>query len=419
MGHQQTMGITLSEDQQNAAIAFGTFLVDPTETVFVLEGYSGTGKSTLVKYLIEGIDNHIRAIKLIQPDFQELEVELTATTNKAAEALSNLTGMVVRTIHSYLGLRVQTDYKTGVTTLTPSNRSQVYDSLIFIDEASYIDSYLLGLIFKCTSNCKIVFIGDPAQLTPVKSGSTPVFSAKFSGAKLEKVVRQSEGNPIIELSTLFRHTVSTGKFFKFKPDGNSVIHLPRDEFEDAILAEMSRSDWKHSDSKVLAWTNKCAIAYNHAIREHAKGDPQLQVGDYAICNNFISVNRISFKTDELVCITGIEDNAYEHGVLGKKYQINHLLSLFMPDSLADKKKIIKEYTSAGNQPGLYEIDTQWIDLRGAYTCTVNKAQGSTYDTVFIDLDDICKCNSGNQIARMLYVAISRARSKVYLTGDFV
>lgn len=61
----------------------------------------------------------------------------------------------------------------------------------------------------------------------------------------------------------------------------------------------------------------------------------------------------------------------------------------------------------------------WIDLRAAYACTINKAQGSTYDKVFIDLDDIKKCNSGNQIARMLYVGVSRARLIVYLCGDLI
>ena len=63
------------------------------------------------------------------------------------------------------------------------------------------------------------------------------------------------------------------------------------------------------------------------------------------------------------------------------------------------------------------IETQWIDLRNAFACTINKSQGSTFDAVFIDLDDVRRCNSGEQMARMLYVAVSRARNHVYLTGD--
>ena len=64
-----------------------------------------------------------------------------------------------------------------------------------------------------------------------------------------------------------------------------------------------------------------------------------------------------------------------------------------------------------------EIEERWVDLRAAYACTVNKAQGSTFDRVYIDLTDIGRCTSGDQIARMLYVAVSRARRQVFLTGD--
>ena len=65
------------------------------------------------------------------------------------------------------------------------------------------------------------------------------------------------------------------------------------------------------------------------------------------------------------------------------------------------------------------IERTWIDLRAAYAQTVDKSQGSTYDKVFIDLDDISHCTSGARIARMLYVAVSRARHQVIFTGDLV
>lgn len=59
-----------------------------------------------------------------------------------------------------------------------------------------------------------------------------------------------------------------------------------------------------------------------------------------------------------------------------------------------------------------------IDLRPSFACTVTKSQGSTFDWVFIDLDDICKrIHHPNQLARALYVAFSRARQGVIMTGD--
>lgn len=412
-------GFTLTDDQQNALDLFVAFLMSPVEQVFVLEGYSGTGKSTLIKTLMDRLHGYIKMTKLIDPDFKELPVQLTATTNKAAEAFSSITGMEVLTIHSFLGLRVNTNYRTNTTTLIPRPNSQVDSYLLFIDEASFIDSQLLGLIFAQTSRCKIVFIGDRAQLTPVKSsGVPPVFAAAFHGAMLEKVVRQAEGHPITDMATQFRNTVNTGIWTPVKPDGKHVIHMPRDAFEDAILAEFTRPEWRYKDSKVLGWTNKCVIGYNHAISNHIKGDPDFQVGDYAVNNSFVSAGKTSIKTDQLVCITCIEEETEEFDVPGKYITVDYAHRFFFPKSLEAKNLRIKQAKAVDDTYTLARIDTSWIDLRAAFAQTINKSQGSTYDRVYIDLDDLRRCNSGDQIARMMYVGPSRARHQVFMTGDF-
>ncbi len=413
--------ITLTSDQQNAMEKFTQFLTDPAEQVFVLEGYSGTGKTTLVKTLLDKLPSLMKAARLINPNLKRYDVELTATTNKAAENFGMITGMSVATIHSYLGLRVSTDFKTNTTKLVPSKQNSFKEGhLLFIDEASYIDKDLLGWIFKLTRNCKIVFMGDPAQLTPVKSSATPVFDAThFMKAKLSQVVRQAEGNPIVDLSTKFRETVTSGEFFKFTPDGHHIQYMDRDSFNKAVEAEFCRPDWRYSNSKFLAWTNKRVIDYNHHIRDRALGDPNFQVGDYAICNKFVSSNNKTLKTDQLVCITGIGPDMERHGVLGNMMTLDYQIDLFFPKSLEAKKSLIKQARAMEWFNVVEEAENRWIDLRAAYACTINKAQGSTFDRVFIDLDDISRCNSGDQIARMMYVGVSRAREQVYLTGDFV
>jgi ATP-dependent exoDNAse (exonuclease V) alpha subunit len=419
--HVVTPTITLTEDQENALNAFHQFLLDPIEQVFVLSGYSGCGKSTLVRTIIDEVPKFIRAAKLINPSQKDYFIELTATTNKAAENLGQITGHSAGTIHSFLGLRVNTDFRTGVTTLTPRRGATKLEGyLLFIDEASYVDKQLLQMIFQLTSDCKIVFIGDPAQLTPVKATSTPVFDANFTGAHLAKVVRQAEGNPIVELATKFRHTVNTGEFFSFTPDGTSVVYMTRDKFNEAIEAEFTRPDWKYQDSKVLAWTNKCVIGYNHFVNNHVKGDPHFAVGDYAVVNSFITVNGgKSFKTDQMVQITDISSEVENLEVMGKWFTLDNDIAVFMPNTLAEKNARIKEAKAHNEWSVVSVIETQWVDLRAAYACTINKAQGSTFDRVFIDLDDIRRCNSGDQIARMLYVGVSRARHQVFLTGDLV
>lgn len=409
----------LTDDQEAALAAFYRFLVDPIETVFVLSGGSGCGKSTLVKTMLERLDGFYKTAKLINPSYREPGVELTATTNKAAENLQQITGWPVRTIHSFLGLRVQTDWKTNTTSLVAKPQDPIENSLVWIDEFSFVSKELLGLIFTRTKNCKIVFVGDPYQLVDVKATNVPVAEAGFTGAALNQVVRQAEGNPIVELSAKFRETVKTGEFFAFKPDGHHIQHMDREAFKRAIAVEFSRTDWRYQDSKILSWTNKCAIDFNQFVRNLAKGDPHFQEGDYAVCNSFLTVGRQSLKTDQLVLITDIEPDSERHGVLGNKIQMDHMLSAFQPKSLAAKNQRIKEARAAGHLHIVAELETQWVDLRGAYASTVNKAQGSTFGSVFIDLDDIGRCNSGEQIARMLYVGVSRARNHVYLTGDLV
>lgn len=409
---------TLSDDQEAARAMFVNFLINPEEQVMVLQGYAGTGKSTLVKTLMDNMAKYLKMAKLVNPSMFEYEVKLTATTNKAAEALAQITGMDVSTIHSFLGLRVVKDYRTGYTELVPRDRTPEFGFILIIDEASMIDSKLLTTIFEKTTNCKIMFIGDPAQLPPVKYTTTPVFNAGFTTAKLEKVMRQAEGNPIIELATQFRETVTSGVWSSFKPDGHHIVHMNRPDFEDAIIAEFTRPAWRYKDSKVLAWTNSCVIGYNHAINNQISGDPHFAEGDYVVCNKHVMVGKTGIKTDQLVYITKIEDDVIYKDVLGNWVTLDYVNRCFFPKTLAAKADRVKQAKAMNDYSMLMEIEERWIDLRAAFAQTINKSQGSTYDKVFIDLDDVSRCNSGDQIARLMYVAVSRARNFVYLTGDF-
>lgn len=413
-----TAQITLTEDQQKASEALIGFLASD-DPVFVLEGYSGTGKSTLINKIINDLPTTLKTIKLINPNAKTLDVCLTATTNKAAENLAHITGRTASTIQSHLSLVVHTDWQTRQSSLVPRTNKKQANQLLFIDEASYIDRELLKWIFTMTENSKIVFIGDPAQLTPVKARNTPVFDAKFPTARLTQVVRQAEGNPIVSLSTKFRETVTSGQFFSFKPDGISIKHLPKDKFEAAFIQEFTRPDWKANDSKILAWTNKAVHDYNAKVNEACSGQDMLAEGDYAICNNFFKGERKNIKTDETVLITAMSTEVEIHTVKGHWVTINYTIKAFMPTQANGRKIGEKVARKSLDTTALWTLNETWIDLRPMYACTINKSQGSTYNKVFIDLDDIKRCNSGEQIARLMYVGVSRARTEVILTGDLV
>ncbi len=408
----------LSDDQQEAMEGLSSFLLDPDAQAFTLSGYAGCGKSTLVRYFLDNLEKFYLAIRLVFPDYKPMTIALTATTHKAAESLGHITGESVRVIHSYLGLRVANNFATGESGLAlVKTHTKPRKELVIVDEASFLDPDVLGYCFSRTEECKFIFIGDPAQLTPIKCSSSPAFKAGFPGVSLTKVMRQAEGNPIIDLATKFRNTVNTGEWFSFNPDGRHVVQVKDEsQWEHLIVSEFNRPCWKHRDSKVLAWTNKAVINYNQYIRNVVKGDPNFQKGDVAICNSFCTPQKgRSIRNDSTVYISDVAKDE-RFGIEGNRYLLDGNTQAFMPHRLDEKKDLLKLLSRKNDFVAFDEV-SNWIDLRAQYSCTVNKAQGSTFDKVFIDLNDISGCNNGNQIARMLYVAVSRARETVYFYGD--
>jgi hypothetical protein len=395
----------LTSDQKKVLDAIFELIASDTQEGLIIEGYAGCGKSYVISEAQKQLPNYINTIKLIAPDFQELPIVLTATTNKAADHLSTVTNQEVRTLHSVLGLTIQ-DRKLVPKFSTPTH----YHKLFIIDEVSRMDSQLIKYLYQYTKQCKYIFIGDPAQTTPVGYSNCPAFNLPYPKVKLTEVIRQHEGSPIADLAKKFRESVVSGQRFKFKPDQETIIHLPRQEFNNAIETRFC------SNSKFLAWTNERVIQYNKVISEHQTGNPHLNVGDYAIVNSFTGKGVSALRTDQTVFITRMHPFESQ-GVQGNTYYLSNGYNYFMPNKAKDKKELITKLEKQGNTYSADLIYKTWIDLRAQYACTIDKSQGSTYDQVFIDLDDIAKCNVPSQVARMCYVAVSRAKHKVYLTGD--
>jgi hypothetical protein len=409
--------IQLNEQQQAAKDQFMSFLSDTDATDFVLEGFAGTGKSTLVSVLLDESPKMLAAIQLITQEHREWEIVCAATTNKAAEVFGHMSGHEVKTVHKTLGLRIQKDHKTNTAfTIEIDKRHKLRNVLLFIDEASYLDVDLIQMIKKKCLDCKIVYIGDPAQLAPIKKTVSPIFNLGFPTAKLTAIMRQAQGNPIIELSAKFRDVVNGADWFQTELDNHHLVWLPRHEFEAEILKVFSDPDLRGDSARVLAYTNKAVIAFNKGIRGAIQGLSDLQIGDYAIVNNAIHTSSCKLNTDQEVCITHAQP-CTQLDVPGRMVVMDSTYEAFLPYHLEDKKQRLKQARANGHWISVAEIEDQWVDLRAAFSCTINKSQGSTYDKVFIDLDDVRKCNSGNQISRLMYVAVSRARYNVYFTGD--
>lgn len=414
------MSQVLTNDQKKAFDEIIAFLCDPTAPFFVVEGYAGTGKTFMMREVIREWGRIQNAITMVCPQHNILDMVFTATTNKAAGELARSTGWKTRTIHSALGLTIS--FSNGKQILKERlNHDPIRNSVIIVDECSYLDDDVIKKLLSRTVNCKFIFLGDPAQLVPVGYEHAPIFTKGLPTVRMTEVRRNS--GHILDLATKFRDTVETGVFPQFKPDGEEVIWLPRPDFGKAIDQEFGRKLWNYEYSKVLVWRNTKAVEYGDYIRTVVSGETEMRSGDFVSNNSYVmhATRKSVLKTDELVYLQDIGPDDTLFDTLGNWVKINNLY-WFKPKHPSDfgkaQARAFKLLDPQVKNKWLREIET-WVDLRALTSQTVNKSQGSTYKQVFIDLDDIKHCPSANQIARMLYVGTSRASQKVIFTGDLV
>lgn len=408
----------LSADQQTAANAFLAFLLDDTKQEILLIGNAGTGKSFLTKYLVQLARNNTKLLKLLGSSNGELNIRFTASTNKAAVVLADKVGEEASTIHSLLGLKVLNDYKTGQTKLQKTNNTEVfYNTLIVIDEASMIDSALLKIIREQTMNCKLLYIGDSAQLAPIFETESPVFASVPDKLELTTIQRQQADNPIIQLSQQLRNSVFTDTFSEIMPNGVQIQHLSGEDFQ----AEIDRAfthNYSVDSAKILAWTNTKVLQYNDYIHNLIKNTSDILVGDTMVTNNpILAANgSTAHSTDSFITVRSIEPGK-EHDIEGNWITIKETgVRVFVAKDLNEVTTLLKNLAKAKEWVQYFKWKDFFADLRNIYASTVHKSQGSTYGTVFIDLSDIGSNNKSNEVARLLYVAITRASEKVIFYG---
>lgn len=437
--------IVLNEGQKACIKQVHGFLGSSAETFMVIDGAGGTGKTTVAKHIVKTLHEYHKTRALLGfKGKTELKVAFTATTNKACEALRFALGgpgevvQDVPTIHSFLRLIMAENPVTMKDELTDSDPNlRLGKMLVFIDEASYIDEELMAYIeAKVTpGETKVIFMGDPAQLKSAGSKRMPVFdNGTYRRAVLTKVERFDESTPIHDLAVKLRELILAGDFRipKCPIDGKHIIWLPRPQFDRLMLSDMSSNDWSYSTSKFLAYRNKRVQQYNKGLYEHIQGSRNFRAGDYAVNNHFVSGTKASggIGTDRMVFIDAIEPTV-ELDVPGHWVYLDgqDKRKFFLPDDhnaiVRMQRRYFRLMERAENEHDEHvarehfkKIKNTWIDLRPIYSQTVYKAQGSTFRRVFIDLADLGYCPDPEQRMRMLYVACSRARKQLFLTGDF-
>jgi len=417
----------LNQGQKDAANAFFEFLFSEDKE-FIISGPAGVGKTYLMNYIIDNtMPRYHEMCKLvgIQPEFNS--VTMTATTNKAAEVLSAAVNRPTSTVHSFFNLTVKDDFTTGQTILKRTPKWVIHRNIIiFIDESSMIDTELWKLLHEGTMDCKLVYVGDRHQLAPIMESMSPVYKHNSPMVELLTPVRNAGQPALMEVCEQLRETVATGDFKPIKVVPG-VIDLLDDP---GMKTEMANHFHNQTlDARILAYTNRRVIQYNDHIRAMRTLPTEFQKGELLISNT--AYHHASGMLSVEAEVEVLRNKGPSQMLVDEKHQIHlDINRLDLRTSLGELvpnvpcatdrnhlDQLLKYYAKDKNWQAYFNLKNNIADLRPRDAATVHKAQGSTYDTVFVDLSNISTCNIQNQVARMLYVAFSRARSRVFLYGN--
>ena len=309
--------ITLNYQQVEAIEKIREWLKS-TESMFVLEGFAGTGKSCSIKKLL---------------DSTKLDVTVSAPTHKALKVISRFTGKTGRTLQALLGFspNVNVDnFDINNIQFDPLGKEEIslYD-LIIIDEASMINADLFAYLERVTkrTKVKIIFLGDKRQIPPVGEKLSPVFSAKISRFTLTKIERQNDGNPLLLLNDKLRDSVETLEdieietILNYKDEGTEALSF--EEFKKKLNFTFNSEEYLKDPlyAKMLTWTNVSVKQWNSAIRQmRFPGiiDP-LVVGD--VLMSYANIGRTPLgeamiKNSEDYLVTYVESFTSNFGVPG-------------------------------------------------------------------------------------------------------
>ena len=409
----------LSPEQQEATDKFLHFLLDDTKKEMVIEGYPGCGKSFLTRHLLDVARSQSNLLRLLSDNSGDMNILKTATTNKAAHVLHGFLHEGTQTIHKALGFKINNNENNGTTSIVAASQKMqgVSNTLIIIDEASYVDTHLLKLIRQNTFNCKVLYIGDRYQLASFKEGVCPVFSDITYKATLKGSKRFTANGAIAQLAEGLRAAVDTGIFPKIVPDGKVIRHVTGPDFQRLVEKEYTRSDFKVNDAKIIAWSNNTVEAYNKHVRKLFTTTEEFAIGEHIISNDYINKD---YYSESPAVITDIYSD-YKHGVEGWCIELDRKIEVFQPRHRYEVKQLLNAEAQQSkrdrNWKKFFIMKEGFADLRASHACTVYKAQGSTYKKVFINLTDIGKCHQPATVARMLHVAITRASQEVILYGE--
>jgi ATP-dependent exoDNAse (exonuclease V) alpha subunit len=436
------------------------FCTEPqSANVFVLKGYAGTGKTTIISALIKSL-----------PAIEKKSV-LLAPTGRAAKVLSNYSQKQAFTIHKKIYKRVTNADGIGRFVVQPNLHA---NTIFIVDEASMISnggglsgsfadqsSLLDDLMNYVTTGigCKLIFIGDTAQLPPVGLSISPAldveylkssYSVTIDTIELKDVVRQDEGSGILFNATAVRDLIaqSSTETPQFILDHfKDVIRLSGNDLEDSLNSAYSKHGVE--GTAVICRSNKRANQFNQQIRARIRWqESELSAGDYmmVVKNNYHWLpdeSKAGFIANgdiiELLKVGSVKEQ------YGFRFVDARIRMIDYPDEQPIEVKILLDaiaaetpaLTSEQNKKLYESVLADYADIadrrkrfvelkkdpffnalqvKFAYAITCHKAQGGQWETVFVDQGYLTKEMMNVEFLRWLYTAVTRATEKLYLVN---
>lgn len=426
--------------------------------IFVIKGYAGTGKTTIVRSIV----NSLPVINA--------KTVLLAPTGRAAKVLSSYTKKQAFTIHKKIYFKKPMADGGFAFTLQQNLHT---NTLFIIDEASMVSNSgglskgglfgegsllddLIEYVFS-GQNCKLILIGDTAQLPPVGMDVSPALDLEFlkasyyfqvSGFELTEVMRQNTRSGILVNATALRNKMKEENDLqpKFLLEGfNDIKHIGGEELEDAINDAYNK--YGVEDTMIICRSNKRANIFNQQIRARIRWqENELSAGDYmmVVKNNYHWLPEESkagfIANGDIIQIQRVGKMQEMYGFRfadvrikmidypdEPELEVRLLLNTIMSEAPAltqpDNKKLFDavyaDYNDiADKRMRLKKVKEDAffnaLQVKFSYAVTCHKSQGGQWSCVLVEQGYLTEEMVNTEYLRWLYTAITRAKEKLYL-----
>lgn len=369
---------------------------------------------------------------------KDLDIELmfTAPTNKATKVLGNAVTAKASTTFSALGIKMAQNEDGLELKFSDTPPHIPKGTVLVIDESSMVGEILYDFIVETQdrTDCKVLFVGDPAQLPPVGELRSKTWQATKDlscRAFLKQIMRYD--NELLKLATDIRTCIEDQDFhvqIKNNNNGEEGVFVHKN-ITTPILKFKNPADWQ--SRKIIAWRNKTVNNYNEMLRENFGFNERFNVGDILLLAEPIEEDgNIVASIDEEFSVVDVHKDARTVEHRGNTYSVpvwrleakgdvDQILYIAINDSNVDKILSEKAGDARSAQPSakraawrdFWETKSLFHKVRYGYALTAHRAQGSTYSEVFLDRRDILLNQNKKEAWRCLYVAATRATTSIH------